>query len=220
MLKIALINFVTYNALNWRRDLFILLAHTLHVSRAPADNTVANSWAIVPFRQSHEYWEIYELVYWKMNLLMFKWRCQYFVFPNSVFPFLLVFLLQIGLTGLTSFPLLEEHTGLCYETEWQHCRSRKRQPFEPWCCSGSQGHSWEDQFQLYFSLPLTSRGAGVDVTRRQAGGAKGIVRCSLCPHPAPTAASSIPCLCPLPGEGSFVRSSVQGTKPGQTGRRE
>ena len=92
--------------------------------------------------------------------------------------------------------------------------------FEPLCCSGSQGHSWEDQFQLYFCLLLTSLGAGVDVTGRQAGGAKGIVGCSLCPHPALTPASSTPCLCPLPGEGSFVRSSVQSTNPGQTGRKE
>lgn len=126
MLKISLINCITYNALNWRRDLFILRAHTPHMSRAPTDNTVAISWATVPLPQSHEYWEIYELVYWKMNLLMFKWRCQYFVFPNSVFPLLLVFLLQIGLIRLICFPLLEKHTGLCYETEWQHCRSRKR----------------------------------------------------------------------------------------------
>ena len=59
----------------------------------------------------------------------------------------------------------------------------------------------------------------MDVTGRQAGGAKGIVGCSLCPHPALTAASSTPCLCHLPGEGSFVRSSVQSTNPGQTGRK-
>lgn len=115
-----------YNALNWRRDLVILRAHTPQMLRAPTDNTVAISWATVPFPQSHEYWEIYELVYWKMNLLMFKWRCQYFVFPNSVFPLLLVFLLQMGLMRLICFPLLEKHTGLCYEAEWQHCGSRKK----------------------------------------------------------------------------------------------
>lgn len=147
-------------------------------------------------------------------------KMSIFYISKFSFPFLLVSLLQIGLIGLTCFPLLKGHTGLWYETKRQHLRSWKRQHFEPCAAQAPKVIHGRINFNCISVYCWHHWGAGADVTGRQAGGARGIVGHSFCPYPAPTAASSTPCLCPLPGEGSFVRSCVQGTNPGQTGRRE
>ena len=74
---------------------------------------------------------------------------------------------------------------------------------------------------ITFQFTADIMGRGHHIVRRGTQGAKSTDGRSPLPPPSPNRSLLSTQVCvPLPGEGSFVRSSVQGTNPGQTGSKE